>query len=782
MIRKNYTLIICIIAFLSGSLQIQGQATAIGEWKTHLPYDKVIDVAVAGNLIFAATPYNMFTYDINDNRLERFDKIKGLSDVGINKIEYHSGLKSLLIAYSNANMDIVLQDGTIRNISDIKDKDILGNKTINNIVFKDDYAYLSCGFGIVVLDMVREEVKDTYYIGPDGNALNVLDLTYNDTSFIAATENGIYYADVNSNALADYNNWHKDEQMIHPDELYNNIANFAGKIFVNLYNEGSWTGDTLFVFDGSAWDYFLPGKNDRHHRLKAFEDELLLVNRYSIYVIDPNGAIATNIYQINGESFQPLAVDKGNEEGVYWIGDEYKGLIKNWSIWSGEIIKPNGPGTKNVFALDAGGNDVWVAPGGRQADWAKLYMRDGVFSLIDDFWTTHNRHNTESLDTITDMVSVKVDPKNPGIAYIGTWGDGIIKFKDNELSTFYTDKNSTLQPWVSASNLINISGLDFDDQHNLWVANTGAPDILSVMKNNGEWRAFNLGGSLSGIDVAELMVDAYNQKWIIKRTGGLAIVYNDNNTIDNPADDKVKVLTSATGNGNIPGSKLYSFATDMDGEVWVGTDEGVAVFYSPEYIFESGVNFDAQQILVPRNDGSGLADILLESETVTAICVNGANKKWIGTSRAGVFLLSSDGIEEIYHFTAENSPLLSNNITGITIKANGEVFFGTANGIISYRDTATPPGPTPEGVYAFPNPVREDYSGPIAVTGLVNNSDVKITDTYGNIVFETRSEGGQAIWDGNNFDGRKSAAGIYLVFVTNSDGSEKLVTKILLMR
>jgi len=189
---KNYTLIIFIAALLSGSLQIQAQATAIGEWKTHLPYDKVIDVAVAGNLIFAATPYNMFTYNVDDNRLERFDKIKGLSDVGINKIGYDPQLKSLLIAYSNANMDIVTEDGTIRNISDIKDKDILGNKTINNIVFKDDYAYLSCGFGIVVLDMVREEVKDTWYIGPDGNALNVLDLTYNDTSFVAATENGIY--------------------------------------------------------------------------------------------------------------------------------------------------------------------------------------------------------------------------------------------------------------------------------------------------------------------------------------------------------------------------------------------------------------------------------------------------------------------------------------------------------------------------------------------------------------------------------------------------------------
>jgi hypothetical protein len=357
-----------------------------------------------------------------------------------------------------------------------------------------------------------------------------------------------------------------------------------------------------------------------------------------------------------------------------------------------------------------------------------------------------------------------------------------MKFVDNELAEIYNENNSSLQPWVAAPNLVNISGLDFDDQHNLWVANTGAPDILSVMQNGGQWRSFNLGGSLSGIDIANLMVDSYNQKWIIKRTDGLVIVFNDNGTIDNPVDDRVKVLSSATGNGNIPGSKVYSFATDLDGEVWVGTDEGVAVFYAPENIFEQGVNFDAQQILVPRNDGSGLADILLESETVTAITINGANQKWIGTSRAGVFLLSEDGTEEIHHFTTDNSPLLSNSITSIALKANGEVFIGTANGIISFRGNATPPGPTPQGVYAFPNPVRENYVGPIAITGLENNSNVKITDTYGNVVFGTLSEGGTAIWDGNSYNGSRAATGIYLVFVTNSDGSEKLVTKILVVK
>lgn len=779
--RKTYTVPLIITLLTISNLFTYAQSTALGEWKTHLPYNEVIDVAVASDKVYAATPYSMFTYSFIDNRVELFDKIKGLSDVGINKIGYNSQLNSILVAYSNTNIDLINSDESIRNISDIKDKDILGNKTINNITFKDHFAYLSCGFGIVVLDMEREEIKDTYYIGPNGNAINVLDLTYDENLFYAATESGIYYADINSIALADYNSWHKDESLIHPDLMYNLIEYFEDKIYTNYYHEGNWAGDTLFVFDGQSWDYFLKQKNDRHNQLRAIGEELILVSRYSINIINDEGEVISNIYKINGENIQPLACDRDNDN-FYWIGDQIKGLIKNWNLWNGEFIKPNGPSTKNVYSLDAEGDNVWVAPGGRQSDWAKLYMRDGVFSYTEDLWQTLNRFNTPAFDTITDMVSVKVDPQNVNIAYIGTWQEGVMKFVDNELAIIYNQDNSSLQPWVAAQSLVNISGLDFDNEHNLWVANTGAPNILSVMQNGGQWRSFNLGGSLSGIDIANLMVDNANQKWIIKRTDGLVIVFNDNGTIDNPTDDKVKVLSSAAGNGNIPGSKMYSFATDLDGEVWVGTDEGVAVFYSPESIFESGVNFDAQQILVPRNDGSGLADILLESETVSAICVNGANQKWIGTTRAGVFLLSEDGTEEIHHFTTENSPLLSNSITSISIKANGEVFIGTANGIISFRGNATPPGPTPEGVYAFPNPVRENYYGPIAITGLVNNSNVKITDTYGNIVFETESEGGTAVWDGNSFSGNRAATGVYLVFVTNSDGSEKLVTKILVVK
>ncbi len=762
-------------------LTVFAQQTGIGQWRTHLPYTKVIDVAVAGDKVYAATPYSMFVYHTGDNRVERIDKVKGLHDVGITKIGYNKTLNTLLIAYSNANIDMINGDGDIINITDIRDKEILGNKTINNVLFIDKYAYLSCGFGIVVFDMSKQEIKDTYYIGPDGDAVNVLDMAVNDTSLFAATEQGIYYADKSASNLADFHQWHKDLRLNNPDAPYNQVETFAGKVYTN-YIEDGFEGDTLYVFDGTSWNYFEYGNKSRHWEIKGYENEMEIVTRYKVITYDASGNKVFETWNPSNIRLEPFAADRDNS-GNIWIGDKHNGMVKTWNEgWNGEVIMPNGPGTINVYALDAEGTNVWVAPGGRQSNWSKLYMLDGIFSFIDETWTTFNYKNTEALDTIKDFVCVKVDPANPDIAYVGSWQDGVLKFENNELTQIYSVNNSTLRPWVAAPDLVNISGLDFDSHHNLWVANTGAPDLLSMMDDAGNWRSFNLGGTNSGIDIGNMMVDKYNYKWIIKRKEGFLLVFNDNETYDNPDDDQVRLLNSATGSGNIPGNGVYAFASDQDGEVWVGTDKGIAVFSNPQNLFIPGADFDAHQILVPRNDGSGLADILLETELVTAIAVDGANRKWIGTERAGVFLLSPDGLEEIHHFTTENSPLLSNNITSITIDSDGEVFIGTANGIISYKSTATPGKPVNENVYAYPNPVRENYTGVIAIKNLVTNAHVKITDSYGNLVFETTAEGGQAIWDGKNFDGRRAATGVYVVFVTNDDGSQTVATKILIVR
>jgi hypothetical protein len=380
------------------------------------------------------------------------------------------------------------------------------------------------------------------------------------------------------------------------------------------------------------------------------------------------------------------------------------------------------------------------------------------------------------MDHLLDLLCIAVDPNDPTRYFAGSWGAGLVEMQDGIVTGTYNDQNSSLEYSVYNPSWMGVGGVAFDEQGNLWVTNSSAANLLSVKKTDGTWRSFSLSPVASAIDLGGITIDKSGQKWMLVRDHGL-IVFSDMGTIDNTADDKVRRLSGATGNGSLPGATIMSLAVDQNGELWIGTNEGVAVIRNPENVFTGG-NFDAYRPII---DQDGYGAYLLDSEAVTAIAVDGANRKWFGTDRAGVFLMSPDGLEKIYHFTEDNSPLLSNSITSITIDGNGEVFFGTSRGIIGYRAEATPPPPVFTDVVVFPNPVRPEYDGTIAVRGLVKDADIKITDIAGNLIFKTRAFGGQAIWNGRSFDGRKAQSGVYLVFISNNDGSETLATKILFM-
>ena len=749
---------------------------AIGEWRDHLPYLRTVAVEEAGDRIYCATEFSLFYYDQADLSITRLTKVNGLSDIGISTISYNETYKTLLIAYTNANIDLI-KGNTVINISDIKRKAILGNKTINNILFVDKLAYLACGFGIVVLDVDKEEFPDPiYYIGENGSQINVMDITYGKDSLFAATEKGIYKASINSPNLADYTSWSVD-QRIYTNRVFNLIEYFSDKMIVNNKNEGYHT-DTAFIYDfnTAAWSKFEGLNNYAKHSFKT---------RYNKLVLSSEGTM--DIYNSAYERIQIISQPGGvflyshdatiDKNDVKWIADYSAGLIKTITGNDGEFISPNGPFSSNVFDMASAGKSIWVAAGGHASNWGKLYNTNGVYSFIDKSWKSYNRqYGYLAFDSISDMVCVAVDPTRDTIAYIGTWGGGVMELGKIKYLKIYDDQNSSLQKWP-AGDYVAVSGLAFDKNFNLWVANSGAPNMISVKEPGGVWTSFSLGSGASGTDIGKMMVDSYNQKWILMRADNSLLCFSENGTISNPTDDHVKILSNAAGNGSLPGSKILCFAQDLDGELWLGSNEGIGVIYSPENVFESGANFDAQKILV---DVGGYTEYLLYTETVTAIAVDGANRKWIGTERSGVYLFSPDGTEEIHHFTVENSPLYSNSIIDIEINGEtGEVFFGTEAGIISYKSTATNPQPTNTDVVVYPNPVREGYSGTIAIKGLVKNADIKITDVSGTLIFATRAEGSQAVWNGRNFDGRKAQTGVYLVFSTDDTGSEKLVTKIM---
>ncbi len=755
------------------------EGVGIGQWRTHMPYQQVIDVETFGSKVYAATPYELFTYDRDDNSLTILNKINSLSDMGISTIRYNASQNVLMVAYTNANIDLIDAEGHVFNMSDIKDKTILGNKTVNDIVFQDEFAYVACGFGIVVFDLKRQEVKDTYYIGPNGAAVNVTDIAFYHGRIYAATDSGLYYAEASGSNLAYFASWTFDHSLIHPSLHYNEMEVFGGKLLLN-YSENVYNTDTLFVFDGTQWDYFDKSFTTNKYDLRVCNNQLLVSGYNNVYVYDTDFQRVDNVYECGSRIYPNAALKVGDE---YFIADKMRGMVKAKDPWKYEDLLPNGPFSKDVFELSHCGKHVWIATGGHDSNWAPKYAKNGACHFDGNWWTNLNRYTVPAIQegNLIDFVCAATDPFDTTVTYVGTWGKGVLKFKSNEYVTRYDHTNSSLEYWTLNHDLVNISGLAFDSQGNLWVANTGADNLLSVMDRSGNWQSFNLGGNNSGIDIATMVIDQNDYKWIIRRMGSddKIIVFNDNGTLDNTADDQVVSLQCTAGHGGISGSAVNCLAVDRNGAVWVGTDSGPCYFENTKKIFNSN-SYDASQVLVPRNDGTDQVDALFNGIKVLSIAVDGNNNKWFGLE-SGVYEMSPDCKTELLYFNTNNSPLFDNSVNTMTINDDGEVFFGTDQGVMSYRGNATPGGNTNNDVVVYPNPVRPGFNGYVGIKGLVEDALVRIATVDGAFVTQLLAEGGQAVWDCTTIDGQKVQPGVYLVFISTLQGEERYVAKILVL-
>ncbi|MEI8004765.1 MAG: two-component regulator propeller domain-containing protein [Bacteroidota bacterium] len=761
------------------SLFAQSPQIPIGQWRDELPYNFCNSVAEVDNRIYASTLYALLYYDKEDNTVTRITKIQGLSDIGINCIAYNTTTKTLVIAYSDANIDLIVNNSIV-NISDIYRKTILGNKTINSIYCLGNFAYLQCGFGIVVLDLAKQEIKETYYIGNGGTQVNVMCLIKdNNDTLWAGTEKGIYKAWYKDPNLANFAVWKKDRRM-DTTLMYNTITYFSGKLVVN--KQRSAGNDTLYTYDGHWASWHTGSGTLPIMNLNSMYNVLLVSNKYSVDVYDQSYAKLKSIIGYPGAGAFPLAAICDRNQTI-WIGDSFSGLVRN-ALNSEEIITYNlsGPLTANAFSMSSLGNNLYIAPGGYDQSFVPLPDRPAqVYHFDDSNWQNISGANNTPLYNYNNIVSVTPDPSDPKRIYAATWGYGLLEFYDGILTRRYTESNSTLHHHSAGdTGLIRVGGSSFDAHGYQWIVCSHTNQCLSL-KRGSQWTGFNIIAN-NETDLGQIIATRYDQVWMQMRYGTLnansILVFTDNGTPDNPNDDQAKKLNASKGYGNLPGNTVFSFAEDKNGEIWVGTEAGVGVFFSPDDLFTANPS-DCQRPLVQQGQ---YTQYLLESEQVNAIAVDGANRKWMGTDRGGAYLFSADGTKQIYHFTTEDCPLLSNRVTSIAINSlTGEVFFGTDKGVISFKGTATEGSDSFGNVYAYPNPVREGYQGYIAVTGLISNAQIRITDISGRLVFTGKAEGGQAVWNGSTLEGKKVRTGVYLVFATNESGSEKVVTKILVI-
>ncbi|MBW6479536.1 MAG: hypothetical protein K0B37_08920 [Bacteroidales bacterium] len=768
-----FSLILFIFLFAPAA----SQEIPIGTWRHHLPNRTVISLAEGNNnIIYAATPYGLLEYDKTYNSIRKIDKVDGLSDFGISVINYSKDKNLLLMGYQNGNVDI-LQGNQIFSVSDIRQANILGSKTIHNILFSGNIAYLSCGFGIVLLDLTDFVILDTWFIGPDASMLNVYDLAIKDSYFYAATEAGLLKASADAPNLADFQYWNQVTELPVPWGTYNNLAVHGDLLFANF---SAGQTDSIYYFDGVTWNTFAPQTQESFFgnktNLHSSNGYLTVSSDGGLFVFDSGLSLAGEFYFYAGEFVDALdaLMDSDN---ILWAADNRSGLIKGGLTGGFESIIPEGPSHAESFGLAHNGGALWVAPGSTQSG---IFNDRGIFVFYEQKWQTFNRWLFPEINSVRNIHQVTPHRGNTRRVFAASWMGGLLEFDvEDGLINFYHDENSTLQRRTGAAQHIRVGGSAWDSNGNLWVTNSNTDLFLHTLKPDGTWMGFPHNGNL-GVNeiVGKVVVDNFDQKWVALPDGGGIMVFKEESLNGNQAFD-IRKLGTQEGNGALPNNRVTALAKDKDGYIWVGTNGGVVVFYSPQQVFRSQ-SFNAQTIIVLQD---GFAGRLFENEIINTIFVDGSNKKWFGTQSSGAFLLSSDARETILHFNKSNSPLPSNNILDISIDPKtGEVFFATDQGLVSYRAFATEGQSQHADVYAFPNPVRPGYAGYIAVKGLVTNARVKITDINGNLVYDTFAEGGQLVWNGRDLFGNRPSSGVYLVFSTDPEGNETMVTKILFLK
>ncbi|HEY1037923.1 MAG TPA: two-component regulator propeller domain-containing protein [Bacteroidia bacterium] len=774
------------------------------QWRSHLSYNRAYSVAEYNNRIYCVvtipdpgndmyympTHQGIFYYDKGDNSYGNLSTVEGLSDAEPLLIRTNAYNNTLFIAYQNCNIDLLKGESVI-NVSDLKRKQIVGEKKINSVTFSGKYAYVATSLGIVVVDTDNGEIKDSYIIGIGGTYLNVYECALTSKKILAATESGIYYALLNSPNLSNYQEWTKETSL--PSGPFNSIVNFNGKIITNYSRfiqsgQATFLQDSLYSFNDTLWSHYAYKPHDPYSYTirKIVADnqkkKIAFIDMHNIHVQDENGNSISRVWAYDASTNQSvfdLAFENSNE---YWIADKQLGLIRYKADNSGSYpllfqrYIPNSPNTFLMNDMKIVNNKLVTAPIflGDKTGNSKAYLGDGLYVFKNEEWK-HVHKVTNPF--FFDVSSVTIDPNDENHYFAGCYGRGVIEFKDDDVVALYHNQNSPLPlaDGMPAGSLdTRVTDVSFDSDGNLWAACSYSKNHINARDVNGTWHSLAFSKSF---EVEQLLVDKNNQVWnsTLAPSVGL-VVYKNDGSFSAPSTANSYTVNGGDGDGQISGL-ILCMAEDKEGDIWVGTSKGIFVLYEPESVITNGVT--AQRIYV---DEEGVTKILLETEDITCIAVDGANNKWIGTKKSGVFCVSPDGQKELYHFSTVNSPLFADNILRIVVNPyNGEVFISTDKGMLSFQNSVTEGFEKFSDVYAYPNPVKPEYTGPIMIKGLVSGSNMKIMDVSGNFVYEATVEGGQAVWNAKGFNGKRVASGVYLVMCATTDGSQKVVAKILVV-
>ena len=770
---KSFLIIIATI-FFSVSLAAQSKK----DWNTLLSYHEATNIAETNERIYVVASGSLYSYGKADEDIILYSKQNGLSDTDIGVIKYNSHTHTLVIVYRNGNIDLFDKDG-FKNMPFLKNATGIQSKNVNNIYFSNHLAYFATDFGIMVINLEKKEVVDTYRLNKIVSSVCI-----KGESIYASTNEGLFEARTKDNLL-DVNIWKvktlnttdfREEDII-------NICLYQNNLFFCVKNNGVF-------YETPEGEVKTSMKQSYIKNITLQEGDLLAYTSDNLYIYsDSEQFIYVNVGLVND-------VTSLKKDGKYWIASGVNGLIgiqkgsDNKFVKIVSDIEINSPKRNyNAFMTVLNDKKLLITGGDRTTNRSG---RPGTLMIYEDekwFNFDETVANEGILKIIgersEDYMGIAVDPNDENHYFIATYGEGVIELKNNEFVNLYHMHNSPLKSALDGKDpkYVRTGSVCFDKEGNLWVTNCLANNAINVLKTNGEWASLYYPPLSYADKLDKIMITSGGHKWVnIPYDNAGIVIIDDKGTIDDQNDDEFSFVNSfrdgqSSIGGTITPGEFLSMAEEKNGVIWIGTNIGLLKCSSPSNAISSPNNLTCTR-LVRGGDA-----YFLHGESVTAIAIDADNQKWIGTSNQGVFLINADGSETIYNFNTDNSPMLSNTINSIAINnKTGEVFFGTDKGLISFKSGIVS-GATPfSDVVAFPNPVRPEYNDRVTITGLTNNANVKITDINGNLIYQGRAVGNQIIWNCRNSNGNRVATGVYLVIAATSDALESVVTKIAVVR
>jgi len=745
-------------------------------WEDFYSYNNVKDFIKINNVIYAISDNAVFRYDISTEEIQKQSSVKGFSGETTSTIHYHSATKRLIIGYENGLIEVQDEDGTITISADIVSFNQSGEKAIQHISEHRNKLYISTPFAIVVYDIENLEFGDTYFIGPVSTSIQVNATIIFDDQIYAATEAGLFVADITNPNLIDAANWN----LLFVGN-YTNVVVFDGGVYSSKGKELVEIKGTTLAVKKTFSSSILTLKSTSQFLSVAMKKSAIVLNT-SLSEIAESTATAIHDYTLH----TAFSTDK-----TLFLGTEEFGILKASfsNVQKFSEIHPKGPLSNSIFSIATQKNNIWFVYGGYNDAYVPLGTRQGFSHYNGEDWinTAFN-----PMIPVLDLVDITMDPNHDNRVFISSFaqtdsgnifsGGGLLEIVDDEISSFYSSQNSPLEDlFPTDPNRITtrINGTVFDTQGNLWVTDALGVNKLKKRTLSGSWKSVDLQ-SLQTNKAEELntiIIDKTNSLWIGTRRNGV-YVYNET------GDRKIALTTTPT-KGGLPHANVRTVAVDRNNRIWIGTQSGMVVYTNASGVFDAAI-YDAAPIIILDD---GIPKKLLGDQTINTIAVDGADNKWFGTDKGGVLYTNPSGQKTLASFNKDNSPLPSNTILKIRVDTStGKVFFATDKGVVAYNSKVLPFGESLGDVYAYPNPALKNHLtitiGGRNGTHLPKGTNIKILDVSGNLVYETNVVegqeiyGGKAVWNKRNLAGNKVASGIYIVLVSNEDASETTSTKI----